>query len=105
MAKELVFSARNIKAAEAHRIGLVNSVYAAEELMEQALKLADRIANNAPIAVQAAKRAMNEGISLPIDQAVVKEEKAFGSCFATEDQKEGMGAFLEKRKPTGFINK
>lgn len=105
MAKELVFSARNIKAPEALRIGLVNAVYAPEELMEQAFKLAEKIASNAPIAVQAAKKAMNEGISLPIQEAVVCEEKAFGSCFATADQKEGMGAFLEKRKPTGFVNK
>ena len=105
MAKELVFSARNIKAPEALRIGLVNAVLPAAELMPAVMKLAERIANNAPIAVQAAKRAMTQGISLPIDQAVVCEEKAFGSCFATEDQKEGMGAFLEKRKPTGFVNK
>ena len=105
MAKELVFSARNIKAPEALRIGLVNAVLPAEELMPAVMKLANRIAGNAPIAVQAAKKAMTEGISLPISQAVVCEEKAFGSCFATEDQKEGMGAFLEKRKPTGFINR
>ena len=105
VAKEMVFSARNIKAADAYRIGLVNAVYAPEELMPAAMKLAERIAGNAPIAVQASKRAMTQGISLPIDQAVVCEEKAFGSCFETLDQKEGMGAFLEKRKPTGFVNK
>ena len=105
MAKELVFSARNIKAPEALRIGLVNAVYPQEGFMDQVMKLANRIAGNAPIAVQAAKRAMTEGISLPISQAVVCEEKAFGSCFETADQKEGMGAFLEKRKPTGFVNK
>ncbi len=105
MAKEMVFSARNIKAPEALRIGLVNAVCPAEELLPAVMKLAERIAGNAPIAVQAAKRAMTEGISLPISQAVVCEEKAFGSCFATEDQKEGMGAFLEKRKPAGFVNR
>ena len=105
MARELVFSARNIKAPDALRIGLVNAVYPQEELMDQAMKLANRIAGNAPIAVQAAKRAMVQGASLPIDQAVVCEEKAFASCFETEDQKEGMGAFLEKRKPTGFVNR
>ena len=104
-AKELVFGARNIKAEEAFRIGLVNAVLPAEELMPAVQKLASRIAGNAPIAVRAAKKAMNEGASLPIDQAVVCEEKAFASCFATADQREGMGAFLEKRKPTGFINK
>lgn len=105
MAKEMVFSARNIKAADALRIGLVNAVYAPEELMPQAMKLAEKIASNAPIAVQASKRAMTEGISLPIEEAVICEEKAFGSCFATEDQREGMGAFLEKRKVTGFVNR
>ena len=105
MAKELVFSARNIKSADAYRIGLVNAVYAPEELMPAAMKLAERIAGNAPIAVQASKRAMTQGISLPIDEAVVCERKAFGSCSGTLDQKEGMGAFLEKRKPTGFVNK
>ena len=105
MAKEMVFSARNIKAPEALRIGLVNAVYPPEELMAQAMKLAEKIASNAPIAVQASKRAMTEGISLPIEKAVICEEKAFGSCFATEDQREGMGAFLEKRKVTGFVNR
>lgn len=105
MAREMVFSARNIKAEEALRIGLVNAVYPREELMDQALKLAERIAKNAPIAVQASKKAMNEGASLPIQQAVVCEEKAFGSCFDTADQKEGMGAFLEKRKVTEFVNR
>ncbi len=104
-AKEMVFGARNIKAEEAYRIGLVNAVFPAEELMPAVQKLAAKIAGNAPIAVRAAKKAMNEGASLPIAQAVVCEEKAFGSCFATEDQKEGMGAFLEKRKVTGFVKK
>ena len=104
-AKEMVLGARNIKAEEAYRIGLVNAVFPAEELIPAVQKLAAKIAGNAPIAVRAAKKAMNEGASLPIAQAVVCEEKAFGSCFATEDQKEGMGAFLEKRKVTGFVNK
>ena len=105
MAKEMVFSARNIKAPEALRIGLVNAVYPPEELMPAAQKMAARIAGNAPIAVRAAKKAIREGLERPMDEAMVLEEKAFGSCFATEDQREGMGAFLEKRKPTGFVNK
>ncbi len=105
MAKELIFSARNIKAPEALRIGLVNAVYPAEELMDAAKKLAARIAANAPIAVRAAKKAIGEGLEKPMDEAIVCEEKAFGSCFETEDQKEGMTAFLEKRKVTGFVNR
>ncbi len=98
MAKQLIYSAKNIKADEALRIGLVNAVYPQEELMAQAEKLAETIARNAPIAVRACKRAINEGLELPMDEAIALEEKLFGSCFETEDQKEGMTAFLEKRR-------
>ncbi len=104
MAKQMIYTARNIKADEALRIGLVNAVYPADELYAAAEKLASTIAANAPIAVRAAKRAINEGAALPIEQAVVCEEKAFGSCFQTGDQQEGMGAFLEKRKHAPFTN-
>lgn len=104
-AKELIYSARNIKAEDAYRIGLVNAVWPKEELMEQAMKLASRIAGNAPIAVRAAKKAMNEGAALPIAEAVVCEARNFCTCFETEDQQEGMGAFLEKRKCAGFVNR
>lgn len=104
-ASELIFSARNIKAEEAFRIGLVNAVYPPEELMPAAEKLANRIASNAPIAVRASKKALRGGRVLPIAQAVEQEVKAFGSCFETEDQREGMAAFLEKRKVTGFVNR
>ena len=75
------------------------------ESLAAAEKLASQIAANAPIAVRAAKKAINEGLDLPMDEAVVVEEKAFGSCFETADQQEGMGAFLEKRKHEPFINK
>jgi len=105
MAKQMVYSARNIKADEALRIGLVNAVYPIDELYAAAEKLASQIAGNAPIAVRASKKAINEGIDLPMDQAIVVEEKAFGSCFGTADQQEGMGAFLEKRKHNPFENK
>ena len=105
MAKQLIYTAKNIKADEAYRIGLVNAVYPLEELMPAAEKLASQIAANAPIAVRAAKKAINEGLDLPMDEAVVVEEKAFGSCFQSADQQEGMGAFLEKRKHEPFINK
>ena len=99
MAKQLVYSALNIKADEALRIGLVNAVYPQAELMENALKLAGKIAKNAPIAVRNCKKAINEGISLPMDKAVEVEEKLFGDCFETHDQVEGMACFLSKEKP------
>ena len=99
MAKQLVYSALNIKADEALRIGLVNAVYPQAELMDNALKLAVKIARNAPIAVRNCKKAMNEGISLPIEKAVEVEEKLFGDCFETHDQVEGMACFLSREKP------
>ena len=105
MAKQLIYSARNIKADEALRIGLVNAVYPLEELRPAAEKLAETIARNAPIAVRACKRAINEGLEKPMDEAIVLEEKLFGSCFETADQKEGMGAFLEKRKHEPYQNR
>lgn len=104
-AKEMIYAATNIKAEEAYRIGLVNAVYPLEELMPAAKKLAGKIAKNAPIAVRACKKAINEGLDAVMDEAIVIEEKLFGSCFETEDQKEGMKAFLEKRKVEGFQNK
>lgn len=97
-AKEMIYTAFNIKAEEAYRIGLVNAVYPQEELLAAAKKLANKIAYNAPIAVRACKKAINEGLQVDMDQAIVVEEKAFGSCFETEDQKAGMGNFLEKDK-------
>ena len=105
MAKQLVYTARNIKADEALRIGLVNAVYPAADLMAAAEKMAATIAANAPIAVRACKKAINEGLDVDMDAAIVIEEKLFGSCFETADQKEGMGAFLEKRKHEPYQNK
>lgn len=99
MAKELVYAAVNIGAEEALRIGLVNHVYPQAELMEQAVKLANKIARNAPIAVQACKKAINEGLEVTTEEGEVIEEKLFGSCFETHDQKEGMGCFLSREKP------
>ena len=98
MAKQMIYTARNIKADEAYRIGLVNAVYPQEELMDAAKKLAAGIAKNAPIAVRACKKAINDGLDAVMDDAIVIEEKLFGSCFETEDQKAGMGNFLEKDK-------
>lgn len=104
-AKEMIYTAFNIKADEALRIGLVNAVYPQAELMDAAKKMAAKIAKNAPIAVRACKKAINEGLDVDMDQAIVIEEKAFGSCFETEDQKAGMEAFLNKTKVEGFKNK
>ncbi len=111
MAKQMIYSARNIKAAEAYRIGLVNEVYSAEVdaegnvvksaqevLLAAAQKLAATIAKNAPIAVRNCKKAINEGLEVDMDQAIVIEEKLFGDCFETQDQVYGMAFFLDKNK-------
>lgn len=98
MAKQLIYTARNIKADEAYRIGLVNAVYTQEELLPAAEKMAAGIAKNAPIAVRNCKKAINEGLDLDMDKAIELEEKLFGDCFETEDQKYGMTFFLDKNK-------
>ncbi|MCR4807010.1 MAG: enoyl-CoA hydratase/isomerase family protein [Lachnospiraceae bacterium] len=110
MAKQLIYTARNIKADEAYRIGLVNDVIKAtvdeagnitvsarDNLMTAAEKMAATIAKNAPIAVRNCKKAINDGLEVDMDKAIVIEEKLFGDCFETEDQKAGMGNFLKKK--------
>ena len=104
-AKEMVFSGLNIKAEEALRIGLVNGVCKQEELMPTVMKLAKRIASNAPIAVRNCKRAITNGFLADMDHAIMVEQKCFADCFETEDQVEGMKAFLEKRKVEAFHNR
>ena len=103
-AKELIYTADIIDAAEAYRIGLVNHVYEPEALMEEAMKMAEKIASKAPIAVKNSKEAINRGIQTDMESAVAIEAYLFGLCFASEDQKEGMTAFFEKRK-ANFQNK
>ena len=98
MAKQMIYTARNIKADEAYRIGLVNAVYTQEELLPAAEKMAATSAKNAPIAVRNCKKAINDGLEVDMDQAIVIEEKIFGDCFETEDQKYGMDFFLDKNK-------
>ena len=124
MAKQLIYTARNIKADEAYRIGLVNDVIKAtvdeagnitasarDNLMAAAEKMAASIAKNAPIAVRNCKKAINDGLEVDMDKAIVIEEKLFGACFETEDQKAGMGNFLKKKddptkvKVVEFMNK
>ncbi len=98
IAKQLIYTARNIKAEQAKAIGLVNDVFPQEELLEQAKKVAGIIAANAPIAVRNCKKAINDGLDATMDDAIVIEEKLFGDCFETEDQKAAMANFLEKDK-------
>jgi enoyl-CoA hydratase len=104
-AKELLFTCRNIKAEEALQIGLVSTVYPQVDLLAEAVKMADRIAGHAPIAIRNIKKAVNEGLDLPIEDAIQHEVNLFSNCFTTEDQKEGMQAFLQKRKEKAFKNR
>ena len=103
-AKELIYTCGKVKAEEALRLGLVNAVYPADQLMDECLKLAEKIARNAPIAVRASKRAVNLGLQTDIDTAVSLEAELFASCIATKDQQNAMAAFIEKRKPDPFVN-
>jgi len=98
MAKQLLFTADVIDAEEALRIGLVNAVVAPEELMEYVKGIAQRIIAKGQVAVRLSKAAANEGMQTDIDRGMTIEADVFGLCFATRDQKEGMAAFLEKRK-------
>lgn len=97
MARELIYTGRQIGSAEALRIGLVNAVFPRAELMDAAKKAALEIAAMSPNAIMLAKRAMNEGAGIPLTPAVELEAQAFSDCFAHGDQREGMTAFLEKR--------
>ncbi|EJO5348392.1 enoyl-CoA hydratase/isomerase family protein [Clostridium botulinum] len=103
-AKELILTTDIIKSQEALEIGLVNKIVPEESLLEESLMLAEKIASKPQSAVRYAKTAINRGYETDIETGMVIEKDAFGLCFATEDQKEGMGAFLEKRKPH-FVNK
>lgn len=96
---ELILTGDIIQAEEAARIGLVNKVVPPEELMEEAMALAGRILKNAPLAVQFSNRAIKSGLETDLDTGIGLEAELFAQCFSTEDQKEGMKAFLEKRKP------
>ncbi|MDD2620371.1 MAG: short-chain-enoyl-CoA hydratase [Syntrophomonadaceae bacterium] len=104
MAKQLIYTGDVIDADEALRIGLVNYIVPAEELMDYAMKIARKISLRGQLAVRFCKVAVNEGMQTDIDRAMTLEADLFGLCFATEDQKEGMGAFVNKRK-ANFIGK
>ncbi|MBV7276175.1 short-chain-enoyl-CoA hydratase [Clostridiaceae bacterium UIB06] len=97
MAKELIFTGKIVDAKEALRIGLVNRVVEPEQLMDEVKALANTIAAQAPIAVKLCKTAINRGMQCDIDTGIAYEAEVFGQCFSTDDQKEGMTAFIEKR--------
>lgn len=104
-AKEMIYTCDMIKADEAYRIGLVNKVVPLETLMDEAKAMANKIMANAPIAVKYCKDAINRGMQVDIDKAILIEAEDFGKCFASEDQTEGMTAFLERRAEKNFQNK
>ena len=98
MAKQMIFTAQNIKADEALRIGLVNAIYPQNELLNEAKKLAEAIGKNGPNAIKNSKKAINKGTQVDMDKAIEIEEKLFGDCFETSEQKNGMENFLNKSK-------
>lgn len=95
-AKELIYTAAIISAEEALKIGLVNHVVSIENLMEEVEKIAKTIAKQAPLAINYAKKSIDKGFDLNIDEAIALENEYFGKCFASEDQKNGMKAFVNK---------
>lgn len=106
-AKEMIYTAnKNFTAKDALECGLVNYVVPYEELMNKAMGLAEKIAKNAPIAISFAKEAINVGMQMDVRSATMYESNCFGHCFATKDQKQGMGDFVNKVvPPRPFQNK
>jgi len=99
-AMEIILTGRSISAEEAHRIGLVNKIVPAESLLDETKKLANEIASKPPLSVQAAKQAILRAQDTTLEVGLEFERRAFYLLFSTQDGKEGMKAFLEKRRPT-----
>ena len=104
-AKELIYTGRTVKAEEAFTIGLVNKVTKSENLMAEPVAMAQLICQKAPFAVKKAKEAINRGLQVSIDKALAIETEEFVQCFATEDQKMAMDAFVKKEKIEKFNNR
>ncbi|RBW67995.1 enoyl-CoA hydratase [Bacillus taeanensis] len=99
MAKELVFSARKIEADEAEKIGLVEYMVSHNELMKKTMELAERIVQNAPLALKQAKLAINKGVEVDLNTGLSIEQSAYEAVIPTKDRLEGLRAFKEKRRP------
>lgn len=99
LAMEMILNDRRLKAEDACRFGLVNHVYPADHMLEEALKLANQIAARAPLAVQLAREAINKAFEMTLAEGLEFERRSFYFLFSTQDQKEGMDAFVEKRPP------
>jgi len=99
-AKELIFTGKVITAAEGYEMGLINKVVPDDQLMGAVQELAAKMLSAGPVCIRLAKACINKSLTLDIDSGLELEAEAFGLCFGTEDQKEGMAAFLEKRTPT-----
>src|SRR5512134_602726 len=99
IAMEMILNNRTLTAQEAYQFGLVNRVVPVEIYLDEALKLAEEIASRAPLAVRAAKKMINQSFELSLTDGLAEEKQSFYNLFATEDQKEGMQAFVEKRPP------
>jgi enoyl-CoA hydratase len=97
-ARELIFSGKTINAEDALKWGLVSKIASQADLMNEVMKVAKDIMNNGPLAVGLAKHSINSGVGTTFDKGLDLERQAFHKCFETEDRKEGMTAFLEKRK-------
>ncbi|HLB48247.1 MAG TPA: enoyl-CoA hydratase-related protein [Anaerolineales bacterium] len=98
-AMEMVLSGRFLSADEAYRFGLINRVVPVEQCLGEALKLANEIAARAPLAVRLGKEAVNHAFESSLADGLADERRAFYFLFSTDDQKEGMKAFIDKRKP------
>lgn len=99
IAKELIFTGKVIETDEAYHIGLVNHVYSQDDLIEEGMKLAKSIQKNAYLAVTSSKSVIDSGLDMSLENGLKYEAEVFGALFATNDQKEGMDAFVNKRKP------
>ena len=99
IAMEMILNNRTLTAQEAYQFGLVNRVVPAGSYLDEALKLADEVASRAPLAIRDAKKMINQSYERTLSEGLSEEKQTFYNLFASEDQKEGMKAFVEKRKP------